>query len=75
MRISNKNTIKAHSFDRSGRLLCTVYDSEFISIRTIIAALECKNNGASKIREISIYNEDTEELGRYIIYPNSYKKI
>ena len=72
MRISNKNTIKAHGFNESGRLLCTVYASGFTSIRAIIEALERKNNG---VREISIYNEDTEELGRYIIYQNSFRKI
>ena len=72
MRISNKNTIKAHGFSESGRLLCTVYDSGFTSIRAIIEALERKNNG---VREISIYNEDTEEFGRYRIYPNSFRKI
>ena len=72
MRISNKNTIKAHGFNRSGRLLCTVYDSGFTTIAAIIEALERKNNG---VREISIYNEDTEELGRYIIYQNSFRKI
>lgn len=75
MRISNKNTIMAHGFDRSGRLLCIVYDSCFSSIGAIIAAVDRKNPGTSKITEISIYNEDTDELGRYRIYPNSYKKI
>lgn len=72
MKISNKNTIKAHGFNRSGRLLCTVYDSGFTTIAAIIEAMERKNNG---VREISIYNEDTEELGRYIIYQNSFRKI
>lgn len=75
MKISNKNTIKAHGFDRSGRLLCTIYDSCFSSICAIIAAVDRKNPGTSKITEISIYNEDTEELGRYRIYPESFRKI
>lgn len=75
MKVSNSDTIKAHGYDKTGRLISTMYDSWFTSIAAIIEAVKCKNPGISKTAEVSIYNEDTDEYGRYRIYPNSFKKI
>jgi hypothetical protein len=57
-RISTKDTIKATSFDINGKIISSIYDSRFSSIRQVISALTTKAGWLKKIKYITIYNED-----------------
>lgn len=65
-RISEKDCIKAHSFDREGKILATVYDSGFTCISSVISTLKSKGSGWLRpIYEVSIYNIDKDWSARY----------
>ncbi len=67
-RIYEKDTVKAMSFDKDGRLVCSLYDSGFRSVGGVISALLDKGSGwARKISNVSILNEDRGWYGRYSV--------
>ena len=57
--ITKKDCIKAHSFDKNGKIMATIYDSGFTCISSVISQLNQKGGGwLHPIYEISIYNID-----------------
>lgn len=72
-RISEKDTIKAISYDKDGKYMATIYDGGFRNIRQVISALERKSAGwTRKISTIFISNEDK---GWYGTFDRNGKKI
>lgn len=66
-RISTKDIIKATSIDMNGKIISTIYDSEFSSIHQVIAALTAKGSGClKKIKYITICNEGKCWYGMYL---------
>ena len=64
--ITEKDCIKAHSIDRKGNILATVYDSGFTCISSVISQLNQKGGGwLHPIYEVSIYNIDRDWCARY----------
>lgn len=64
--ITEKDCIKAFSFDKNGNILATVYDSGFTCIKSVIRKLVQKGSGQLKpIYEVSIYNIDRDWSARY----------
>lgn len=64
--IKEKDDIKAYSFDRNGKILASVYDSGFSSVKSVIAELSRRGSGWMKeIKEISIENESRDTYARY----------
>lgn len=58
-RISKHDMVKAHIFNKDGKLLTTLYDSGFTTIDQIKTTLRGKVNGYNKT-SISISNEDKQ---------------
>lgn len=66
-RISTKDTIKATSFDINGKIISSIYDSGFSSIREVRYTLTTKGSGQlRKIKYITINNEDKCWYGMYL---------
>lgn len=64
--ITKKDCIKAHSFDKNGKRMATIYDSGFTCISSVISQLNQKGGGwLHPIYEISIYNIDRDWSARY----------
>lgn len=64
-RISVQDTINAHAYNKSGKLVATVYDSGFSTVGQVINELQRKCSGSSHVAELSINNEDKEWLNWY----------
>ena len=64
--ITKKDCIKAHSFDKNGKIMATIYDSGFTCISSVISQLNQKGGGwLHPIYEISIYNIGRDWSARY----------
>lgn len=58
-RIGKKDTIRAYSYDKNDKLIATVYDSGFSSIKEVVRRLSEKGSGwLKKISTVNIINED-----------------
>lgn len=58
-RIGEKDTIRAYSYDKNDKLIATVYDSGFSSIKEVVRRLSKKGSGwLKKIYTVNIINED-----------------
>lgn len=44
-RIGEKDTIRAYSYDKNNKLIATVYDSGFCSIKEVVRRLKEKGSG------------------------------
>lgn len=74
-RISEKDTIKAYSYDKNNNLIASVYDSGFSTIESIVRRLNEKGSGwLKKIHTINIINEDKGGSYWYIIKGNKIVK-
>lgn len=69
-RISKKDTIKAYSYNRYGKLISIVYDSGFHTIASVISVLKQKAI-CSSVHEVAIHNQDKEW---YCYYTSDGKK-
>lgn len=64
--IKEKDTVKAYSFDRNGKIIASLYDSGFSSVGAVISELSRRGSGCMKeIKEVSIFNIDRETFARY----------
>ena len=64
--ITEKDCIKAHSFDKNWKIMATIYDSGFTCISSVISQLNQKGGGwLHPIYEVSIYNIDRDWSARY----------
>lgn len=58
-RIGEKDTIRAYSYDKNDKLIATVYDSGFSSVKEVVRRLSEKGSGwLKKIYTVNIINED-----------------
>lgn len=58
-RIGEKDTIRAYSYDKNDKLIATVYDSGFRSIKEVVRRLNEKGSGwLKKIYTVNIINVD-----------------
>ena len=74
-RIGRKDTIKAYSYDKNRKLITSLYDSGFHTIREIVRQLNEKGSGWLKaIYEVNIINEDKNISRWYVIKGNKIIK-
>lgn len=67
-RISEKDTIKAFSYNKNRKLMASLYDNGFHTIREIVRQLNEKGSGWLKaIYEVNIINEDKNISCWYVI--------
>ena len=73
-RVNENDTITAHSYDKNGKIIASLYDSGFNSIQGIIDTISDKGSGElRKIREVFITNETKGWIGRYTSNGNLIK--
>lgn len=64
--IKEKDEIKAHSFDRNGKIIASLYDGGFSSVGAVVSELSRRGSGWMKdIKEISIENKSRCTHARY----------
>ena len=74
-RIGEKDTIRAYSYDKNNKLITTVYDSGFRSIKEVVKRLNEKGSGwLKKIYTVNIINEDKNISCWYVIQGNKIIK-
>jgi len=74
-RISEKDTIKAFSYNKNRKLIATVYDSGFRSIKEVVRRLKEKGSGwLKKIYTVNIINEDKNISCWHVIKGNKIIK-
>lgn len=74
-RIGEKDTIRAYSYDKNNKLITTVYDSGFRSIKEVVKRLNEKGSGwLKKIYTVNIINEDKNISCWYVIKGNKIIK-
>ena len=62
-RISKNDTIKATISDSNGKLLSSLYDSQFTTISEVVSALIGKvAHTSTKMVNITIFNEDKDTV-------------
>lgn len=65
-RVSERDTIKAVSLDKNGKVIASLYDSGFRNISQIISAIIWRGAGwLQKTHSIQIKNEDKEWCATY----------
>lgn len=64
-RISENDTIKAYAYDKSRKLVATVYDSGFSTVGQVIGELQRKCSGLNHVAGIQIHNLDKVWSNRY----------
>ena len=56
-RITEKTEVKAYAYDKNGKLICSVYDSNFHSVNEVIRRLKEKASGWLKtVESVNIVN-------------------
>ena len=74
-RIGEKDTIRAYLYDKNNKLIATVYDSGFRSIKDVVRRLKEKGSGwLKKICTVNIINEDRNISCWYVIKGNKIIK-
>lgn len=65
-RISAKDTIKAHGFNKGNRLVAQVYDSGFTTVESVIDKLCERSSGfLSKVMRVEIVNKTKDTSAWY----------